>query len=168
MARGLRYLRLAVPVTEAELLERINEQLAARDETGPVEVGEKVAEEVIVKLAFASVTRIKGYDRGDAQEEAKEWMAAKIGKDMEDITNEDVRALPRELNRTFGAMWQAADIIAALVLEECEIPKVIQDWFPPEKLEDWADVRDWLFQPALQMAWQLNPHWISLGATEGN
>lgn len=124
---------------------------------------EDVARETVIRLAFVTASRVKAYDRGDQQEFTQVWLAEQAG--VEDAQDVDVTALPTQTFRTFSALWQAADILGALVPEECE------GWQPPEDPADWAEVEDYIFQPALIKAWELNPQWriqAGVGDTSGN
>lgn len=102
-----------------------------------------------IRLGFVSATRRQSYKRGDMMQAAQEWILRESG--AESLAEIEFRALPSEVFITWLAAWQAADIMGALVSHE--------NWSPPPDVEGWAEVPDYIFNPALAMAWELNPQW---------
>lgn len=110
---------------------------------------EDILAENTIKIAVHSVTRREAYQRGNLMAAAREWLAAKMNvADYEDI---DPAQISDEIGEPWTAMYQAADIVVALVPEQCS------GWDIPEDQEDWADVPDWIFTKLLAATWAMNP-----------
>ena len=136
---------------------------AMSESADAVEAGEKVAKESVIRLAMVTASRMKAYDRGEAQDTMIEWLQKKTG--IEDPTGLDVTKLGKDDFRFFTSAWTACDIVGALVPEECEGWDEI-----PDDVLGWPGVDDYIYDPALAKARALNPHWASeaRGALEGN
>lgn len=133
---------------------------AAQEGRNPKEVVDEYIETHTIRLGFVSATRRQSYKRGDAMQAAMKWLLDLHGvKSIDDI---DLSAMDKDTTVTWIAAWQSADIIGALVSHE--------NWEPPKRPEDWADIPDYIFNPALAMTWQLNPQWAAerAEAAEGN
>ena len=99
-----------------------------------------------VVLVLGVATRREGIKRIRLIQENFAWLREQgYGDDDE---------LPPEVAEQFAVMQQACNIAPVLVAEECE------NFQPPEAIADWLDVPDYVFSPALETAWKLNPHWI--------
>lgn len=110
---------------------------------------QEILAENTVKIALRSVTRREAFRRGQLQLQAREWLLDNAGvENYEDI---DMTTVDDSIGSVWMAMYQAADIIPALVIEQCE------GWDIPDDLEGWADVRDFIFTKALAECWALNP-----------
>ena len=105
-----------------------------------------------IKIAVHSVTRKEAFRRGKLQTQAREWLLGQLG--VEKWGDVNTNELPEELAEHWVMMYQAADIIPALVPEEC------RGWKIPEKLEDWPGVKDYIFERALAETWALNPQFL--------
>lgn len=156
------FIDVLLPMTVQELQQQVDEAL--EDADSPVTAGEKVKKNNTIRLALVPATRRQAYLRLDARNEAREWLQEQTGvEDADDLNFED---LSRELQIDWNIMFQAADIIGALVPDQCE------DWTPPDSLNGWCDVSDLIFREALGAALQLNPQWAAeamlQGESEGN
>jgi len=115
--------------------------------------------EQVIKLAMVSASRVKAYDRQDARVDLRRWLMRTMGRDPdaeevdEEVANTELKDLPEDVGRQWMCMFQACDIVGALVPDQCV------NWEAPEELEGWLDVEDYIFSPALERAWRLNPHW---------
>lgn len=118
---------------------------------------EKYIEKHTVRLGFISATRRQAYRRGDAMQAAQAWLLSALG--VSGLAEVSFADMDRDIMATWLAAWQAADIIGALVTYE--------NWTPPSEPSGWADVPDYIFNPALSMAWELNPQWAAEGAEAG-
>lgn len=107
-----------------------------------------------VKIALRSVTRQSAFRRARLQKEAKEWLMEQLG--VSDWSEVNLEALDddEDVGEKWITMYQAADIIPALVVDECS------GWDIPENLVDWADVKDFIFAKALADTWALNPQFV--------
>lgn len=153
---------ICVEIKTPQLLAEAMAAAKAATEGGgnPTEAAEEIIKKGTIKLYFVSATRRQSYKRGDALRAAQLWLlkAAGVQKQSDIVWSE----LPEEILETWLAAWQAADIVGALHHAE--------NWTIPAKPEEWGDVKDYIFNPALQMAWELNPQWANEQAQvpEGN
>lgn len=133
---------------------------AAEDDGDLQEIVEQYLKENTIRLGFVSATRRMSYKRGDAMQAAQRWLLGVLG--LEHLGEVDFSSLDKDTLITWIAAWQAADIRGCLVSWE--------NWEPPEKPEDWAEIPDYIFNPALSMAWEMNPQWAAerVEAAEGN
>lgn len=105
-----------------------------------------------IKIAVHSVTRKEAFRRVKLQGEAREWLLGKLGLEKWEDVNQD--ELPDEIAEHWLMMYQAADIVPALVPGECK------GWDIPDRLEDWPGVKDFIFERALSETWALNPQFL--------
>ncbi len=131
--------------------------LARLEELPGLYAAEIVAKTIILTLAVA--TRRGGFRRGRAMNEAREWLKAQGYGEVE------WQDMPDVVRECYVAMQQGASIAGALVDAETVNFRL------PAEIEGWLDVPDYLFQPALLKAWELNPHWapeFAVGDAEKN
>lgn len=124
---------------------------AAVTDGNPTEAVEQYIREHTIKLGFVSATRRQSYKRGDIMQAAQSWLLRVTGESR--TSDVDFAKVEPDVLITWIAAWQAADIVGSLVSTE--------NWTPPSAPEDWAEVPDYIFNPALTMAWQLNPQWAA-------
>jgi len=143
---------------EAEIAAMGAEDLEKSDLPARLEVlrgvnGTQDAQDILeantVKIALRSVTRREAFQRGQLQVQAREWLLEQAGVERyEDI---DMGVVDDAIGQVWMAMYQAADIIPALIPDKCK------GWKVPRDLEGWADVKDYIFTKALAETWALNP-----------
>ena len=143
---------------EAEIEAMSAEDLEKSDLPDRLEVlrginGTHDAQEILadhtVKIALRSVTRREAFQRGQLQVQAREWLLEQA--DVEKYEDIDMTQVDDTIGEVWMAMYQAADIIPALIPEQCK------GWKVPKTLEGWADVKDYIFTKALAETWALNP-----------
>ena len=145
-------------VVQKPLLHEELERLAR--EVADDEDQERKAEEIVqarsMRIALTSASRRQAYRRMAAQNAARDWFAKRIGvKSWLEIDGDVLKGLDVDTHHEWLAVWSACDVIGALVPEACE------NWEPPERLEDWAELKDYIFQPLIRRTWELNPQWLN-------
>jgi hypothetical protein len=169
------YVTLFPPLSPTELEEMVELQIeaqeaeseddeAAKKKSG-VEIAAEIMEGMMIEIALTSANRLKAYDRSNAQQAARKWLLDQLGITLREAADYDFTndAVSQDVQRRMVAMQEAADIIGALVPDKCK------GWSPPEELEDWPELPDWLFQPVRAEALRLNPQWgIQGGVALGN
>lgn len=133
-------------------------RLEALSSTNGTDVAKEIMADNTIKIALRSISRRQAYSRGNMQNEAKDWLVNAVG--AEDFSAINIREVPEEVGEVWTAMYQAADIVPAIIPEKCD------GWEIPSTLEGWADVPDWIFQRLLAETWALNPQMI-LGQLSG-
>lgn len=120
--------------------------------------GTQDAEEVMaantIKIAVRSLSRGEAFQRSDIQREAKRWLADIMG--VEEYDQIVIGEVDDHLKQQWMTMYQAADIIPALVPDACD------GWDIPEDLEGWAELKDYIYTPALREAWAMNPQYEAI------
>jgi hypothetical protein len=141
---------LEAEIAEAEAPgESVLEKLETLKSVNGTQDAEAILAANTIKIALRSITRREAFQRNQLQVQAREWLQDQTGAETyEDIVSKDV---DDSIGSVWMAMYQAADIIPALVADQCE------GWDVPDKLEDWADIPDHIFTSALAEAWALNP-----------
>ena len=115
---------------------------------------ERILAESTVKIALRSVTRRQSFRRANLIEDSRRWLADRLGVSVDDLRGMDGSEMETEHGAMAYIMFQAADIMVALVPERCE------GWDVPRSQEEWCDVPDWLFTQALTETWALNPQFV--------
>ena len=159
MEKDIEYIEIVRP--DGFRREQIEEAMA--ESADGVEGGKKVLKKSIIRLAMVTVTRLKAYDRGEAQDQVLAWVRSQLG--IEENDDLDFTQMPTKDFYRFQALWTACDIVGALVPEACEnFPEMPDDVF------GWPDAKDFIFDPALAAARRLNPHWAveARGQQQGN
>lgn len=164
---AIHYLEIAIPVSAVVMRADIEtetakakERLKEGETLDNAAIAEKVQRRYTLSLAMVSATRRKSYDRGNARTAARDWLKSELG--LEELDGDAFDNISEDHARTWASMWQASDIIGALVPEKCK------RWSPPKLPQDWEDVPDYIFTPALEKAYELNPQWQLDFLTEGN
>jgi hypothetical protein len=145
----LHWVEIHPPEYIAELFAAIE-----RGETGD----RKVPDDKLIKVPMVSASRVKAYERQDARVELRRWSLTQMGRDPDDDSSDDEPGpnlidLPETMQREWLCLFQATDIVGAIVDDKCV------NWTPPTDLAGWLDVEDYIFSPLLDKAWSLNPHW---------
>lgn len=161
----IHYVSINRPISGEELRARVTEALekAKEGDKTAKDAGEEIAEEIILKIAMVSADRLKAYDRLEGQDIAADWIMEALDKTPMEMVDVEVEEIEDVRRRTWISMLEASDIVGALVPDFCE------NWSPPDKLEEWVYVPDYIFQPLLVEARRLNPQWgIQAGVNLGN
>lgn len=128
---------------------RVTDRLRVLQSVNGTQDAKEILEANTIVIALRSVTRGQAFHRGQMQLEARQWLMDQAGVETYEEINMD--NVGDSIGQVWMAMYQAADIVCALVTEECK------GWEIPKHLEEWADVPDWIFTRALSETWALNP-----------
>lgn len=136
----------------------VEERLTTLRSVNGTQDAEELLADNTIKIALRSITRRQAMKRGQLQTDAKAWLTEQAGaKTYEDV---NIHEVDDDIGETWMAMYQAADIMVAIVPEQCK------GWDIPKSQEEWADAPDWIFVKALSESWALNPQFV-LGAMSG-
>lgn len=153
--------RIQKPVPAAVINDRLEALVKAAREAGDdleakealAKAASEVAEEAkeTIEVTLCTASRRQATRRGDMRRAARQWLMVRVGAKTPDEI--DWQGMDDETADLWMPMWQAADIMGAVVPGSCV------NWVPPTDLEGWADVKDYIFSRLLSETWALNPHW---------
>ena len=148
---------VVVPDPEVDLISEMAKEMEAAQADDGVEVdgptiASKVRDRHSIKIALVTASRLKAYDRAEFLDAVQSWFLKAMGID-DAVQLAEIEDFPPGVRSKWFVLKQAADIVGSLVPEECV------GWEPPEEMEGWFDVPDYIFEPVFEKAIGLNPHW---------